>query len=506
MSRPSPAPRSLRLVFHEVGWSGILAILALIFLLMVVFILFATLRPPTVAEVERDIWVDWARLATDEQGRTIIDQLLENRQAAGKQLVESLGRLIDSSGDRFVVRTDVRFIRIRNDQDQIFAEWSSGNAESIGPAWRDLNIDLIDDQYGKVGSLEVGYKFYGQGLESLPNLRRLESLYRFAVWLVVLLTVVLFSAFAANILRIRERARRLQSQQVTLDLARQMCHELRNGLWSFSLEGRNLQQLFDRVEEYFSQDPALVAQAMDRVGFDEKKRRQFCATLEKERIRAQIDPNTDVMPINTMAREAYRHIESFSRYINLTVEELDRNLLGSEDTGWTPTPVRVIDAWHEACQLLAMRLRSGGVQTKEEILTEDDRLVADRRALVHVFVNLIKNAVEAMRSEPPPRIIHFRLTAGTAAIVCELTNEGPAILPEHLPHLFEKGFSTKTGAGRGTGLALVSESIRQMGGTISVTSDSQSGTVFRIQLPLPISRITSEEESLPPSPNADENT
>lgn len=470
-------------ISSELGWSGLLTVLGFVALVALVTLLFPIVRPPTVEEVERDIWIDWARLSVDSEGKTIVDGLLENRRAASQRLLETLGKIVSSEGDRFVVRTDVRYLRIRDRQDNVFAEWRSRSADGGPDKWKEITVDLEDPLEGKVGSLEVAYRFYGGGLESLPNIRRLRETYSRAFLLVAALAFVTMIAALANLSRIRERAGRLQSQQVTLDLARQMCHELRNGLWAFSLEGKNLRRLFSVVDQYFIVLPDALEDALSRAGLDSPRRERFLRHLEKNFARQGVDPEADLRASNELAKDAELQIQNFTRYINLTVEELDRNLLGSSHLHWEATILRVTEGWNEAIELLQLRLRSAGVELVTETTTEEDWILADRRALVHLFVNLAKNAVEAMRESPPPRQLRFGVALDGNRVRCTIRNRGNLIAPEHLPHVFRPGFSTKTGAGRGTGLALVAESVARMQGNISVTSTPAEGTCFHLDFP-----------------------
>src|SRR5262245_45620048 len=71
------------------GWlgesaAGVISTLAVILLVGVVGALMWTLRPPSVEDVERDIWRDWARQVTDSQGLTLADQLVEDRRPTGQ--------------------------------------------------------------------------------------------------------------------------------------------------------------------------------------------------------------------------------------------------------------------------------------------------------------------------------------------------------------------------------------------------------------------------------------
>jgi signal transduction histidine kinase len=469
-------------ILREFRRSGTFTYFFLAILAIVVALLFNAIRPPTVEEVERDIWQDWTRATVDTQGENIAGLLRYDRQAACEQLIKSFGRTVVEHGDRFVVRTDIRLIRVLTPAGKVFAEWHPDRSEDTdGYGWRDLVLPLGDEGEKPVGTIEVVYRFNESNLGALPNIRRLAELHNAARWLVAVIAVVMLIAAIANLQRLRERAARLQSQQVTLDLARQMCHELRNGLWAFSLEGKNIRQLLELIDSYFQSEPAALSEAAARIGMTDRDFERFRRQVKKHLATLHLDPETDVLAANDMAKDAQRQIESFSRYINLTVEQLDRNLLGTA-WAWEPVTVRCLDAWHEACELLHLRFHSAGVECVEGIETNDDWLFVDRRALVHVFVNLAKNAIEAMRESPDGRILTFHLRRVDSIVECTIHNVGKPIPVTLLPFIFNRGFSTKAGAGRGIGLALVGESVTRMEGQISVTSN-ETGTSFQLRIP-----------------------
>ncbi|MCB0301221.1 MAG: hypothetical protein KDE52_14285, partial [Calditrichaeota bacterium] len=62
-------------------------------------------------------------------------------------------------------------------------------------------------------------------------------------------------------------------------------------------------------------------------------------------------------------------------------------------------------------------------------------------------------------------------------------DNGPGIPPDQMNKIFEKFFTTKS-QGTGLGLSVVQEIVNSHRGTISVESDPQSGTVFRLLFPL----------------------
>jgi two-component system sensor histidine kinase DcuS len=101
--------------------------------------------------------------------------------------------------------------------------------------------------------------------------------------------------------------------------------------------------------------------------------------------------------------------------------------------------------------------------------------------LITVLGNLIENALEALGQEPGGEIsvsLHYR----HGWLHCEVNDDGPGIVPEHIEHIFEKGVSSK-GTERGVGLALVKQQVESVGGNISVESEPGVFTQFFVQLP-----------------------
>jgi signal transduction histidine kinase len=88
----------------------------------------------------------------------------------------------------------------------------------------------------------------------------------------------------------------------------------------------------------------------------------------------------------------------------------------------------------------------------------------------------------------------IKLTANTALsdgkqwVTISVSDSGEGILPEELPHIFERFYrgsaSRKTNApGTGLGLAISQEILGRMGGKISVVSEPGQGSTFTIWMP-----------------------
>ncbi|SMH48212.1 two-component system sensor histidine kinase NtrB [Mesorhizobium australicum] len=119
---------------------------------------------------------------------------------------------------------------------------------------------------------------------------------------------------------------------------------------------------------------------------------------------------------------------------------------------------------------------------------------ANRDQLVQVFLNLVKNAAEAIGSDPKGEIKlstafrpGMRLSVPGSADRVSLplefcvTDNGPGVSEDILPILFDPFITTKQN-GSGLGLALVAKIVGEHGGIIECES-SRAGTTFRILMP-----------------------
>lgn len=109
---------------------------------------------------------------------------------------------------------------------------------------------------------------------------------------------------------------------------------------------------------------------------------------------------------------------------------------------------------------------------------------ADIQQLNHVFMNIILNAAEAMEGRGELRITSYRIPDRKIAAI-EISDTGPGIPEDVLPHVFEPFYTTKEqGKGTGLGLSLVYGIVESHHGRIMASNNHDGGAVFRIELPL----------------------
>ncbi len=113
----------------------------------------------------------------------------------------------------------------------------------------------------------------------------------------------------------------------------------------------------------------------------------------------------------------------------------------------------------------------------------------DRDALKRALVNLLDNAVAAIKGAPrngggPPRIeMRTRLDRTSGVVTLEVSDNGPGIDPALKSRIFEPYFSTKE-QGTGLGLAIVSTIVSDHHGFVRVRDNEPRGSRFVLEFPV----------------------
>jgi len=138
------------------------------------------------------------------------------------------------------------------------------------------------------------------------------------------------------------------------------------------------------------------------------------------------------------------------------------------------------DTIEEALNFLEPELKENKIKVKTDFASNVPDFLFDHDKLHQGFINLIKNAIEAM-----PKGGALRIGTASREKVCTIVfqDTGEGIAEKDLPYIFEEYYTTKD-EGSGLGLAILFNIIREHGGRIEVKSEKGKGTIFVIFLPI----------------------
>ena len=145
------------------------------------------------------------------------------------------------------------------------------------------------------------------------------------------------------------------------------------------------------------------------------------------------------------------------------------------------SPVDMVAALASSLSMMEPQLRQRHVQISRILPETPVEVMGDRMRIEQVMVNLLRNALDATKSERNPQV-DIILSAGETATLTVRDN-GPGI--EDLDALFEPFYTTKQpGDGVGLGLAISSGIVNDLGGRLTARNGQTGGAVFEMQLPI----------------------
>ncbi|MBE0617442.1 MAG: response regulator [Proteobacteria bacterium] len=147
----------------------------------------------------------------------------------------------------------------------------------------------------------------------------------------------------------------------------------------------------------------------------------------------------------------------------------------------------------EAALLSEHEFRCRDIEVIRSVQPELPAVFASESQLHHVFLNLLRNAAQAVESRKASLTDEtgfrgaVRVEAGhegNGFVRVEVTDNGAGIHPDYQNRLFTPFFTTKPrGQGTGLGLYIVKQILDDLGGRVEVSSTVDLGTTFRIHLP-----------------------
>ena len=168
------------------------------------------------------------------------------------------------------------------------------------------------------------------------------------------------------------------------------------------------------------------------------------------------------------AGEIIRRLREFmaKREVDMRVESLERTV-------------------RDAVELVLVGTGQFHIRLSYEFDPEARLIFADRIQVQQVLVNLLRNAMDALRSSPQHEreivLATHRLEDDMVEI--EVRDSGPGIPEAVLRQLYSRFVTTKDRAGMGIGLSISRRIIEAHGGTLSAENRAEGGATFRFTLP-----------------------
>jgi len=212
---------------------------------------------------------------------------------------------------------------------------------------------------------------------------------------------------------------------------------------------------------------AAVGKAVSRINHDMKSILST-VSIASERLAKADDP--------AIRKIAKLLVGSVERAVDLCTQTQD--LARGEQAVPQRTRLRLHDLIDEVGTALGLDCQDR-IQWRNEI-DETLEVNADAERLYRVFMNLIRNSVEAMAGQGAICITACR-SGNTVAI--DVSDNGPGIPEQVKSHLFEPFIGSARPGGTGLGLATARDLVRAHGGELALAETGPQGTRFHIDLP-----------------------
>lgn len=137
----------------------------------------------------------------------------------------------------------------------------------------------------------------------------------------------------------------------------------------------------------------------------------------------------------------------------------------------------------EAGALALVGSRERAIKSVFEFSRDDSVVVADRVQIQQVLINLMRNAMEAMRDSTVKQLTVTTSPAEDGRLKVEVADTGPGIAEDIAPQLFQP-FVTSKPNGMGVGLSISRRIIESHGGELVVRRNEAGGATFTFTLPL----------------------
>ena len=181
------------------------------------------------------------------------------------------------------------------------------------------------------------------------------------------------------------------------------------------------------------------------------------------------EPRSEMSQILRQARRAAKLLRGLLRFVRATEREVTR--------------VNLNDVVRGALDLVSYRFGVDEITVGGRLDADLPAVEGDAIKLEQVVVNLLANAIDALRRVKPPRQLNVDSWATDASVFVAVGDNGEGVAPEIAPRLFRPFATTKGHRGTGLGLYISRQIAREAGGDLALVSPPGGGARFSLSLP-----------------------
>jgi two-component system OmpR family sensor kinase len=262
-----------------------------------------------------------------------------------------------------------------------------------------------------------------------------------------------------------------------------------------------------RAAEHGGDEVSSLARTFNRMAADLDSRAKALAASDRARRQLLADVSHELMTPLSAIRG---YVETLSmlevvldeatrrRYLGIVEQETHKleeiigdllDLAKLEGGGETLNlePVRVEDLFGRVADRHGPDVRERGLTLDTEIAPGTPAIRGNAARLEQALQNVAANAI---RHTPSAGRVTLRAEGHDRQVRITVTDTGPGIPPEHLPHVFDRFYKvdasragTTAPSGSGLGLSIVQAIVERHGGRVSASNGSGGGAVFELLLP-----------------------
>lgn len=145
--------------------------------------------------------------------------------------------------------------------------------------------------------------------------------------------------------------------------------------------------------------------------------------------------------------------------------------------------VNLNDVVRSAIDLVSYRFSVDEISIEGRLDSALPAVMGDANRLEQVIINLLSNAIDALRTVTPPRRLTVDTFAAEGKVNVTVTDNGPGVVAEVLPRLFRPFATTKGRKGTGLGLYISRQLVREADGDLELVPHAGRGARFALWLP-----------------------